>query len=65
MNPNFWRDIDWGQIGQAALETLMMLGGSLIFVVLLGLPLGVVLFLYRQRPITGAAIFAQHPFLCC
>jgi D-methionine transport system permease protein len=57
MNPEFWQDIDWGQIGQAALETLMMLGGSLIFVVLLGLPLGVVLFL------TGKGQLLQQPFL--
>jgi D-methionine transport system permease protein len=49
MNAEFWRDIDWAQIGQATLETLMMLGGSLIFVVLLGLPLGVVLFLTGKR----------------
>jgi D-methionine transport system permease protein len=57
MNPEFWQDIDWGQIGQAALETLMMLGGSLIFVVLLGLPLGVVLFL------TGKGQLLEQPFL--
>jgi D-methionine transport system permease protein len=49
MNAQFWQDIDWAQIGQAALETLMMLGGSLVFVVLLGLPLGVVLFLTGKR----------------
>ena len=57
MNPEFWQDIDWGQIGQAALETLMMLGGSLIFLVLLGLPLGVVLFL------TGKGQLLEQPFL--
>ena len=44
MTPRF-QDIDWGQIGQATLETLQMLGGSLVFVVVLGLPLGIVLFL--------------------
>jgi D-methionine transport system permease protein len=49
MNPQFWQDIDWIQIWQAALETLMMLAGSLIFVVVLGLPLGVVLFLTGKR----------------
>jgi D-methionine transport system permease protein len=57
MNPEFWQHIDWGQIGQAALETLMMLGGSLIFLVLLGLPLGVVLFL------TGKGQLLEQPFL--
>ena len=38
-------DVDWGQVWQATLETLEMLAGSLLFVVLLGLPLGVALFL--------------------
>jgi D-methionine transport system permease protein len=41
----WFQDIDWGQIWQATLETLQMLGGSLVFVVVLGLPLGIVLFL--------------------
>ncbi|HEY0793195.1 MAG TPA: methionine ABC transporter permease [Chthoniobacterales bacterium] len=41
----WFRDIDWGQIAQATLETLQMLSGSLVFVVVLGLPLGIVLFL--------------------
>jgi D-methionine transport system permease protein len=41
----WFRDIDWGQIWQATLETLQMLGGSLVFVVVLGLPFGIVLFL--------------------
>jgi D-methionine transport system permease protein len=37
--------IDWSEIGQAALDTLAMLGGSMVLTVILGLPLGVVLFL--------------------
>lgn len=37
--------IVWGDIGQATLDTLAMLGGSLILTILLGLPLGVILFL--------------------
>lgn len=37
--------IDWGDIGQACLDTLAMLGGSLALTILLGLPLGVLLFL--------------------
>lgn len=41
--------IDWQDIGQATLDTLMMLGGSLFFTVLLGLPLGVLLFLTGKR----------------
>jgi len=38
-------NIDWSEIGQATLDTLAMLGGSMVLTVLLGLPLGVVLFL--------------------
>jgi len=38
-------NVDWYEIGLATLETFLMLGGSLVFTVLLGLPLGVVLFL--------------------
>lgn len=37
--------IDWADIGAATLDTLTMLGGSLVLTVLLGLPLGVFLFL--------------------
>ena len=38
-------NINWPDIGQATLDTLVMLLGSLGFSVLLGLPLGVILFL--------------------
>jgi D-methionine transport system permease protein len=38
-------NIDWAEIGQATLDTLTMLGGSLALTVILGLPLGVILFL--------------------
>lgn len=38
-------NIDWAEIGQASLDTFAMLGGSLLFTILLGLPLGIVLFL--------------------
>lgn len=37
--------VDWGEIGAASLDTLAMLAGSLIATVIIGLPLGVVLFL--------------------
>jgi D-methionine transport system permease protein len=36
---------DWGEMGHACIDTLLMLGGSLLLTVLIGLPLGVVLFL--------------------
>jgi D-methionine transport system permease protein len=38
-------NIDWSEIGQATLDTLTMLGGSMVLTVILGLPLGVILFL--------------------
>ena len=36
---------DWGEIGRACIDTLLMLGGSLALTVLIGLPLGVLLYL--------------------
>lgn len=38
-------DLDWHEIGQASLDTLAMLGASTLFTILIGLPLGVLLFL--------------------
>ena len=42
-------NVDWAEIGYASLDTLSMLGGSIVFTVLLGLPLGVLLFLTSPR----------------
>ncbi|NLU12900.1 MAG: ABC transporter permease [Gammaproteobacteria bacterium] len=42
-------NLDWYEIWQATLDTLLMLGGSLLFTVLLGLPMGVLLFLVGPR----------------
>jgi D-methionine transport system permease protein len=36
---------DWGELGQACIDTLLMLSGSLLLTVVIGLPLGVLLFL--------------------
>lgn len=41
----FFSNVDWSEIAQACLDTLAMLGGSLALTILLGLPLGVLLFL--------------------
>ena len=46
---NFFTDIDWLEILQATGATLAMLGASLPLTVILGLPLGVVLFLTGPR----------------
>ena len=42
-------NVDWAEIGYASLDTLNMLGGATLFTVLLGLPLGVLLFLTGPR----------------
>lgn len=42
-------NVDGYEIYQASLETLLMLSGSMFFVVLLGLPLGILLFLTSPR----------------
>jgi D-methionine transport system permease protein len=36
---------DWGELGRACIDTLLMLGGALALTVLIGLPLGVLLYL--------------------
>lgn len=41
--------IDWADIGEAIIDTLTMTGVSLLFTVLLGLPLGVLLFLTGKK----------------
>jgi len=46
---SFFANIDWLEIWMATGDTLLMLGGSLLFTVLLGLPLGVLLFLCSPR----------------
>lgn len=46
---NFFATVDWSEIWQATLDTLIMLGASLLFTVVLGLPLGVLLFLTGPR----------------
>jgi D-methionine transport system permease protein len=38
-------NVDWAEIAQACADTLTMLGGSLVLTILLGLPLGIALFL--------------------
>ena len=45
----WFSNIDWADIGGACVDTLTMLGGSLILTILLGLPLGVLLYLTAER----------------
>ncbi|WP_145008447.1 methionine ABC transporter permease [Pseudomonas oryzihabitans] len=42
-------NIDWAEIWQATQDTLSMLGWSMLFTLILGLPLGVLLFLTSRR----------------
>jgi D-methionine transport system permease protein len=50
-------NVRWDEIGQATLDTLLMLGGSLALTVLFGLPLGVLLYL------SGKGRLASNPAL--
>lgn len=50
-------NIDWYEIWQATLDTMLMLGGSLLFTVLLGLPVGVLLFLVGPRQMFEHRVF--------
>jgi len=45
----FLLNVDWSEIGQASLDTLLMLAGSLVLTLALGLPLGVLLYLSDRR----------------
>ncbi|MDF0488751.1 ABC transporter permease [Sphingomonas sp. H39-1-10] len=50
---NTWfANVDWSDIATACRDTLAMLGGSLLLTVLLGLPLGVLLYLTAERQIS-------------
>ncbi len=58
---SFFANIDWSDIGQACLDTLVMLGGSLILTIAFGLPLGVLLYLtdrgrLSQNRVANAAL---------
>ncbi|WP_373975625.1 ABC transporter permease [Chitinibacter sp. SCUT-21] len=49
-------NIDWADIGQATLDTLSMLGGSLLFTLILGLPLGILLFLTGKKQLLAQPV---------
>ncbi len=48
-----WSTLDWSQIGEATIDTLLMTGWSLLWTVIIGLPLGVYLFLTSPRQLLG------------
>lgn len=49
--------LGWGDIAQAGLDTLVMLGGSLVLTVALGLPLGVLLFESGEGQVSANRLF--------
>lgn len=57
----FFADIDWSDVTQAGIDTLIMLGWSLGFTVLFGLPLGIVLYLTGQPQL----LHARGCIACC
>ncbi len=50
-------NVDWADIGKAMIDTLLMLGGSMVLTVILGVPLGVLLYL------SGKGRLAANPVL--
>lgn len=52
-----FENVDWAEIGRATVDTLLMLGGSLMLTVILGIPLGVLLYL------SGKGRLAANPVL--
>jgi D-methionine transport system permease protein len=61
---SFFSNIDWYEIWLATIDTLIMLGGSLLFTVLLGLPLGILLFLCSPRQLLEQkALYAALSFV--
>ena len=44
-----FENIDWSLIGEATIDTLLMTGFSLVFTVVIGLPLGVLLYLTSPK----------------
>ena len=63
---SLFTNVDWYEIWLATLDTLLMLGGSLLFTIILGLPLGVLLFLsgprqlFENRPLYAALSFVVN-----
>lgn len=52
-------DIDWALIGEASIDTLLMTGFSLLFTIIIGLPLGVILFLTSPRQMLSNTVVYQ------
>ncbi|CAH0118336.1 MULTISPECIES: methionine ABC transporter permease [unclassified Paenibacillus] len=56
--------VNWPEMGKATLDTLRMLGASSLFSIMIGLPLGIVLFLTaRSSSFWGKAVYAVLSFI--
>lgn len=60
----FFAEIDWNDVARAALDTLTMLARSLGWTVLLGLPLGIVLYLTGEPRLLYAPRLYRLLSLC-
>ncbi|MFA7668205.1 MAG: methionine ABC transporter permease [Burkholderiaceae bacterium] len=57
-------NVDWLLIGEATVDTLLMTGFSLLFTIVIGLPLGVILFLTSPRQmLANTAIYQVLSFI--
>lgn len=57
-------NVDWSEISDASLDTLFMLGFSVLFSTLIGIPVGLVLFLTsRGRMLQNAPIYSVLSFI--
>jgi D-methionine transport system permease protein len=52
-----WENVDWEEIGLATVDTLTMLGFSTLFTVVIGLPLGILLFLTSRGQLLENRLF--------
>lgn len=61
---DLFTNVDWGEIGGASWDTLIMVGVSLFFSILFGLPIGVLLFLTGKRQLLAqSAAYAVLSFV--
>ena len=63
LSTGLFSHVDWGDIAWASVDTLLMLGGSLTLTLLLGLPLGVALFLTSPKQLLDSPrVYAAMSF---
>ncbi|MDR1463256.1 MAG: ABC transporter permease [Azoarcus sp.] len=54
---DFIANIPWADVGEASIDTLLMLGISMLFTLIFGLPLGILLFLTGKRQLLEQTLF--------